>query len=397
MLQKDYVNSYLSANFERIQKARELNGFSWKPIVEELIKLYPEIGLDPNNSGHRDRVRNNFINIRKRSVEWREKTMNRLEQTAKKQFAENLASKENPKYIYVDIKPKTFEFKGSEENFKYLDTYNTTKTPPTNDQEEFILWKREKDKIKNQQGMHIVVGCIHLPAVNDSFFNAFLKFLGDAKGVLKGIHLIGDVLDCKALSQHDNGQIIDTTLSEEYEKSNKYLDKIDALLRPGVEKNYLWGNHEQRYERIIKRADIAKFGGALLSPTVGGKFQQRGYTIQEDYKNAKIQLGKYLDLVHGEYITANASKKHLDIYKKSIMFAHTHKMGAHFDGDKAAFNIGWMGNKEDSAFSYCSRIVKGQWQNGFAVVNIDADGFYHVQLVQWYNGRFVFGTMEYTG
>jgi len=77
------------------------------------------------------------------------------------------------------------------------------------------------------------------------------------------------------------------------------------------------------------------------------------------------------------------------------MFAHTHKMGAHFDSDKAAFNIGWFGNSEDSAFSYASKVTKSQWQNGFAVVNIDEDGFYHTTLIQWYNDRFYYGGKEY--
>ena len=79
------------------------------------------------------------------------------------------------------------------------------------------------------------------------------------------------------------------------------------------------------------------------------------------------------------------------------MFAHTHKMGAYFDTDMASFNIGWMGNSEDKAFSYCSRVAKEGWQNGFAIVNIDEEGFYHVQLVQYYNNRFFYGGKEYKG
>lgn len=379
MLQKDYVNAYLTANFVSIEAARKLNGFSWKPIIKDLLTLHPAIGLDPENEAHRDRVRNNFLNVRKRQkFVWVNEPPKELIKVTDK----------GSKGIYIDVVP---------ESFAYLDTYNPPKSAPTNEDEEFKLWKREKDRVKNQQGMHIVVGCVHLPAENKQFYKAFLQFVEDAKPLLKGIHLIGDILDCKALSQHDNGQVTEGTLEEEYNDANIALDKLDACLAPGIEKNYIWGNHEQRYERMIKRVDIAKFGGALMSPTKGCKFIERGYTVQEDYKNAKILLGKHLDLIHGEYITQNPSKKHLDVYKKSIMFAHTHKMGAYFDCDKAAFNIGWMGDKEHSAFNYCSRITKSQWQNGFAVVFIDEHGFYHVQLVQWYNGRFVFGTREYTG
>lgn len=364
---KNLVDLYLSQNFKQIEDARHKDGFSWKPIVAAIN--HPD--LNSNDSGDRDYVRNRFLDLRRKRA-----PISSIAVTPSTITVEDLRSVEVPEY-------------------KYLDTYNKPAIIPATEEDEFKMWKQEKDKLKNQKGMHIVIGCVHMPAINKSFFNAFIKFLEDVKGDMKGIHLIGDILDCKSLSSHDMGQVSDTTLEKEYDESNKYLDIIDAALPKGIEKNYLWGNHEERFSRIIKRVDMAKFGGALLSPTKGGKFMERGYTIQEDYKNAKIQLGKYLDLIHGEYIVANAAKKHLDVYKKSIMFAHTHKIGTHFDCDKAAFNIGWMGDVEESAFNYCSRITKSQWQNGFAVVQIDADGFYHVQTVQWYNGRFFFGGKEY--
>lgn len=391
MLQKDYVNAYLTANFERIQDLRILNGFSWKPFVKEILELHPDIGLDPDNENHRDRLRCKFLNIRKKA-----KAVNVVPERFKFRVEDGVGPDNTLKTEVHWTKPRIV---GAVEvaEFRYTDTYNQKTSPILTEADEFLQWKREKDRVRNQQGMHIVVGCMHLPAINKQFFKAFEEFLTDAHDVLKGIHLIGDILDCKALSSHDNGQVSDGTLEEEYNEANKYLDRIDATLRPGIEKNYLWGNHEQRYERLLKKVDMSKFGGALLSPTKGCHFAERGYTIQEDYNNGKILLGKHLDLIHGQYITQNPSKKHLDTYKKSIMFAHTHKMGSYFDCDKAAFNIGWMGDQENSAFNYCSRITKSQWQNGFAVVLIDEHGYYHVQLVQWYNGRFVFGTKEYKG
>ena len=295
MVQTNYVSKFLTDNFDRIEKARVMNGFSWKPILKEIIADYP-VHLNPDNIVDRERVRKIFLSIRKKRS----------------------AVKKPP----VALAPATPKSNYTPEIFTFMDTYTTSKIKPTTELEEFALWKKEKDRLNNQVGMHIVVGCMHLPAVHKPFFKAFLKFLESVKGELKGLHLIGDILDCKSLSQHDNGQTSDTTLEQEYEGSNAYLDEIDSRLMPNVEKNYLWGNHEFRYERILKRVDIAKFGKALMSPTKGCKFVERGYTVQEDYKNAKIQLGKYLDLIHGDYVTQNPAKKHLDVHKKSIMFAH---------------------------------------------------------------------------
>ena len=214
MLQKDYVNKFLVDNFERIQQARLLNGFSWKPTVEEILAKYPEMKqdpklvLDPNNESHRDRVRNNFLTIRK------------------KRHPINSIIVSNTSHIGPPYDAtRTVLIELEDKPFKYLDTYNPPKAAPTNETEEFKQWKREKDRVKNQQGMHIVVGCVHLPAVNKDFYTAFLKFVKDASPILKGIHLIGDILDCKALSQHDNGQVSEGTLEEEYTDANVDLDR----------------------------------------------------------------------------------------------------------------------------------------------------------------------------
>lgn len=356
---KTVVDQYLVKNFEDIQSKRKELSFSWKPILENINKhLVTQDQLNPDRESDRDYVRKRFSKVRKAS------------------------GKTSAPKVVVQHKP--------------IDTYTVVTPRPKTEEDEFKLWKSEKTKLQSQVGMHVVAGCIHFPAVNTKFYAAFLRFLEDIKNQLKGIHLIGDIIDCKSLSSHDKGQVSDTTLEKEYATSNLYLDKLDAVLPKGIEKNYIWGNHEERYTRILKQVDTAKFGKALLSPTAGCKFIERGYTVQEDYLNAKIQLGKYLDLIHGQYITRNSAKKHLDVYKKSIMFVHTHRMESAFDTDKAAFNIGWMGDKDHPAFNYCSRVTRDGWQNGFAVVNIDSEGFYHVQIIQWYNDRFFFGGKEYT-
>jgi len=255
--------------------------------------------------------------------------------------------------------------------------------------------ERPLGRKSNQQGLHVVVGCLHLPAHNKELWSSFLNLMKDLKPELKGIHLIGDILDCYSLSSHNLGNISSTTLDQEYRDANIALDELDAVLSKDIEKNYIWGNHEERYSRLLAKVDIAKFGKALLSPTDACRFIERGYDVQEDYKNGYVTLGDHLDLIHGEYVTTNSPKKHLDVYKKSVMFAHTHLIGQHYDCDMAAFNIGWMGDIEHPFFSYASRVSKTKWHNGFALVNIDEDGFFHVTQIHWYNNRFYYNGKEY--
>ena len=65
MQQKDYIKQYLKDNFQEIQEARKLNGFSWKPILQKIVDTFPDSNLDINNEVHRERVRNNFLTLRK--------------------------------------------------------------------------------------------------------------------------------------------------------------------------------------------------------------------------------------------------------------------------------------------------------------------------------------------
>ena len=68
MSQKDTIRQYLVVNYKHIQEAREKNGFSWKPYVQELIKLHPGIGLNPNLESDRDKLRGPFRTFRKSGI-----------------------------------------------------------------------------------------------------------------------------------------------------------------------------------------------------------------------------------------------------------------------------------------------------------------------------------------
>lgn len=248
--------------------------------------------------------------------------------------------------------------------------------------------------------VHIVAGCLHFPFVNKPLFNALCALIRDLKPVLGGVHLPGDIQDIHSLSRHDKGMVAipGLTLAAEYRESNKLFDQLDAAIGTAkVWKTYIWGNHEDRYRRAMKDVDVSKYGKALLSPTEGCRLIERGYEVQEDYDNGFITLGNHLDVIHGQYISANASKKHLDVYKRSVMFAHTHRVGQHYDVNMASFNIGWLGDANAKVFGYASRITKMQWQNGFAVVMIDEDGHFHTSQINWVNNRFYFNGKCYKG
>lgn len=254
--------------------------------------------------------------------------------------------------------------------------------------------KRQKDVLT---GMHIVSGCWHFPFHNKSMYKGICDLITDLGTKVKGFHLLGDVLDLNSLSKHSPGQLPlqGVSLGMEYNEGNKALDGFDEVLPKNIQKTYLFGNHEDRFFRHIKDVDASKYSDALPSPTQALRLKERGYKVKDNWKEDYFMLGKHLQLIHGEYCTKSPARTHMDKMKTSVMFVHTHRMDVVYDGEKAGFNIGWGGDIKSPAFSYVSRITKMNWINGFAVVHIDKEGFFHTQVIQVYKGNFWFNGKKY--
>tara|TARA_R110000772_G_scaffold62137_2_gene139638 strand:+ start:1583 stop:2689 length:1107 start_codon:yes stop_codon:yes gene_type:complete len=250
--------------------------------------------------------------------------------------------------------------------------------------------------LANQVGMHIVLGCNHVPFHNVRMHEGIKELLADYKSEIKGFHLIGDFLDMNTLSSHDKGRftaVPGLTLDKEYEIGNQILDEYEALLPKKVWKTYLYGNHEDRYNRWMKQMDNAKT--PLDSPTEALELWERGYNVKESWSQDFFTLGKYLDIFHGIYFNVHAAKAHMDKLRGSCMFVHTHRIQSYIEGNTGSFNIGACADFNSSAFNYATRGMKSQWQNGFSVVMIDTDGTYHVTQIICQDGAFYFGGKKY--
>jgi predicted phosphodiesterase len=276
-------------------------------------------------------------------------------------------------------------YKASVEATKMVD-YSTVKTVSRG-----VVWDKFTHDY-NVVGTHVIIPCMHIPYHNEQMYNAFKQYLKNNNIV--GLHIIGDFLDMNSLSGHDKGNVSQMTLDFEYSAGNACLDELDSIVGDCV-KTYIFGNHENRYDRYMMNVDNAKLGDALQSPTVGLDLINRGYHVFENWKQSYITLGKHLTLCHGEFVNVHTAKKHIDTYRKSVMFAHTHRKQVYVEGNTGGFNIGSMADFNKSAFGYASRAMKESWVNAFGIVNIDTEGYYHVEIPTWINNKFVVGDKIY--
>lgn len=265
----------------------------------------------------------------------------------------------------------------------------------TKEWQEFLNWRKSQEKNRDFiQGTYVVMGCVHVPFHNRPFFEAGLQLINDIQP--EGLVLAGDIMDMNSLSSHDRGRVAlpGVTLGWEYDEGNKALDALDAASDWKV-KHYLWGNHEDRYHRYMSKVDNAKLGNALQSPTDALNLHKRGYVVQENWKEATAYLGKHLEIIHGTFCNIHTAKKHIDAFRTSIMFFHTHRFQTYLEGNVGGFNMGWMGDADSQAFGYADKGQKSRWNNAFAIVHIDDQGGYHVEPILWQNDRFYYGSKVY--
>jgi predicted phosphodiesterase len=243
----------------------------------------------------------------------------------------------------------------------------------------------------NIPGLHVILPCVHIPHQDKRLENIAMQIVNYLGKSVKGFHIIGDFLDMEALSSHSKGDVSNTLLSEEYDLGNSSLDLWDKALPKDVLKTYIYGNHEDRYFRYMRNVDNSKLGSALQSPTSALSLHQRNYFVYEDWKKSVVTLGHHLDLFHGEFTNDYAASKHLNTYRRSCIFGHTHRVQVYTKGHYAAYNIGFMGNKNSPAFGYATRAMLDSWGNAFAIVYIDSEGYFHTEVLNMFNNMVLYG------
>jgi predicted phosphodiesterase len=244
---------------------------------------------------------------------------------------------------------------------------------------------------------YIILPDCHRPFHNTVIWDKMLRVISDLKYCLNGIIINGDYLDLFSLSRHHSdslGMLKDIDLSEEYKDGRKGLYEINKLLRKGVEKYYIYGNHEDFYHRELLRGDRAKYGDELKSPREGLNLDKLGYTVLENWKDDYVKLGDYLQVFHGLYTNEHASKKHLDTFG-SCIFGHTHRFNCFHSGKNVGWNIGTLCDIDNKAFNYMPRGQKQKWVNGFAIVYIDEQGYFWIDAIPIYNNTFFLNGVRY--
>lgn len=257
--------------------------------------------------------------------------------------------------------------------------------------------KISKKKKFNTKGTHLLMGCNHIPFHDKKLHDAIINLIKDIGPKLVGFHILGDFMDINTLSSHDRGKftaVKGLTLKEEYRLGNIELDRFEKVLpKTVVDKSFIYGNHENRVQRFNGDMQNAKNPAILVEDAL--RLLERGYSVFDNWQEDFATIGNGLDIFHGIYYNVHCAKAHLDKFKRSCVFVHTHRSQMYREGDLAAYNIGACADFDSRAFSYGTRGMKSQWCNGFAISDVDEYGNTFLTQIDVKNSTFYYNGKKY--
>lgn len=247
--------------------------------------------------------------------------------------------------------------------------------------------------------LYLVGSDIHVPYHDGVCWEAFCALASDLRP--NGIVLDGDFLDLLELSRHSAGSLAKLEgkrVVHTFEAGRACIGQVrDAAGEQCDDNTLIDGNHEDRITRWLAAGDNAVFAGdPALDLAERLHLEQHGFRHVAGYPRASVDLGKLL-ITHGRFTNKFHAAKHLDYYRHSVMYGHTH-IPQQFvapcrHGQQIAIGLGHMADPDSEAMGYAP--PPNAWIQGFGIVYVLPDGSFHASDVKFHRGQFAYAGRTY--
>lgn len=246
---------------------------------------------------------------------------------------------------------------------------------------------------------YLVTSDQHVPYQDENAHRAVADFARDLEP--DGWVINGDFLDLLELSHHSAGSLAkleNRRVCRTFSEGNRILDLfMDAAGPQCKDWHFTDGNHEDRIRRWLENADHGVFqGDDSISLSKRLRLKERGITYHEGYPEAGVMLGK-LWVTHGRFCNKYHAAKHLDYYRHSILYGHTHapqiQHAPALRGQQVAVGSGHMADVNSPAMDYAPR--PNSWVTGFTIVYVRPDGSFTIQPLNFWRGQFTYANRTY--
>ena len=234
-------------------------------------------------------------------------------------------------------------------------------------------------------GWHLVLGDIHLPMHDRGTVEAAVREAREKRAAV--VLLNGDVMDMLGISPFYRPPT-DDRFVDEVEAAKQFL----AWLRQQMPTaRIIWreGNHEFRLKRFVAEKAPELFDLPCLSLPSLMEFDRHGVEWVADKR--KVMLGKLITL-HGHEFRkgegVNPARLAFLRATASVLVGHHHRTSEHHQRslDERHYAVWSVGC---ACFVHPDYDPYNQWNHGYAMVEVAADGWFSVHNRRVMNGRVV--------
>lgn len=264
--------------------------------------------------------------------------------------------------------------------------------------DDIIRVKQPKYKTKKAGEFVLGIPCIHFPFHNVILWGKVLQLIRDNRDKFTTLILMGDWLDLRSLSSHEEYIPEGIDLSYEYNAGRQGILDIKDAFGPkkwkSLKKEFVYGNHEDRFNRDKK--SCRKYGSTLPNPHQALKLIEEGFGVQTNWKDAFVTTGTDTDWFHGTYWGNTPAKQTLQKGPtRNHVFTHSHRASVFSDGGFTAYNVGCLIDIKNEAFKYSDRFKRARWENGFPTAYVTESGETIVDYIKCIGNNFYFGGKKY--
>src|SRR3972149_635261 len=242
----------------------------------------------------------------------------------------------------------------------------------------------------------VILNDIQIPFEDTKvLYDLIIPFIEDLRP--DGVILNGDVVDMYSISDFDKNPLTPATVAVEIRRARVLMSWLAT--RVSGERIWLGGNHEDRLRKWVWKNPslLSKFPlkvreNIVTELDIPSIFGITDYGFTWAPYGAHHMLGKLM-VTHGNMVSKHSgltARAHFDKYGTSILIGHTHRLGVYYKRDSRGVHGAWENG------CLCKMTPEyaqyPNWQQGFSVVHVSANGLFNVQQIPLLPGpSFMYG------
>lgn len=206
-----------------------------------------------------------------------------------------------------------------------------------------------------------------------------------------GVCILGDYLDCYAVSFHEKSPSRVSRLADEIGAADEHLRELEAATPAATTRVFVEGNHENRVNRYIASQAKALHGMPGLTLSEALRLDDRGWRFVPYHDHCTI--GDTAVTHEAGRAGVYAVRQTMLSMGSSLIIGHVHRVASQHEStlDGRALvghSFGWLGSHEHVDYRHRS-LARREWQHAVGVGTVDAAGVLHCHAVPFVGGRAV--------